>query len=67
VPADWPDGSFRGLRARGGLIFDATWRDGRLTKAAVRATHPGTHRIALTPDHITTITVAAGDHLPLVP
>ncbi len=67
VPADWPDGSFRGLRARGGLIFDATWRDGRLTKAAVCATHPGTHRIALTPDHITTITVAAGDHLPLVP
>jgi alpha-L-fucosidase 2 len=39
LPAEWPDGSFRGLRARGGLVFDATWRDGKLTEAVVRATH----------------------------
>ncbi|MEV0794338.1 glycoside hydrolase family 95 protein [Kribbella sp. NPDC050459] len=61
LPAEWPDGSFRGLRARGGLVFDATWRDGKLTEAVVRATHAGTHRIALTSDHVVTRTLAAGE------
>jgi alpha-L-fucosidase 2 len=47
LPADWPDGSFRGLRARGGLTFDVTWRYGQLTAATVRSTRAGRHRIAL--------------------
>ncbi|MEU4197982.1 glycoside hydrolase family 95 protein [Kribbella sp. NPDC026611] len=47
LPADWPDGSFRGLRARGGVVFDVSWRDGVLTSAEVVAARSGTYRIAL--------------------
>jgi alpha-L-fucosidase 2 len=66
LPSDWPDGSFRGLRARGGLTVDVAWRDGKLTAATVHATHPGTHQISLTPDRTTTVTLAAGEHRELL-
>ncbi|HET6986670.1 MAG TPA: hypothetical protein VFI00_08645, partial [Kribbella sp.] len=67
LPADWPDGSFHGLRARGGLSFDVSWQDGTLTAASVLATHAGTHRIALAPDRVVTITVAPGERHTLAP
>lgn len=66
LPANWPDGSFRGLRARGGLSFDVTWRDGKLTAATVRATRAGTYRIALAAE-VSTVTLATGEHLDLSP
>ncbi|TDW23926.1 glycoside hydrolase family 95 protein [Kribbella kalugense] len=65
LPSDWPDGSFHGLRARGGLTFDVSWRDGELTEAVVRASHAGTHRIAL-PDGERTVELTAGQQLDLV-
>ena len=37
LPAAWPTGGVRGLRARGGLEVDVTWNDGRLTGATVRS------------------------------
>ncbi|GAA1614747.1 glycosyl hydrolase family 95 catalytic domain-containing protein [Actinoplanes couchii] len=36
----WPDGSVRGLRARGGLTVDFTWQDGRVTAASLTASAP---------------------------
>jgi alpha-L-fucosidase 2 len=45
LPADWPSGSFRGLRARGGYEVDCTWRGGKATTATMRASVGG--RIAL--------------------
>ncbi|WUJ68232.1 glycoside hydrolase family 95 protein [Kribbella soli] len=65
LPSDWPDGSFRGLRARGGLMFDVTWLGGVLTEAVVRASHAGTHRIVL-PDGERIVELSAGQQVDLV-
>ncbi|WP_422646852.1 glycosyl hydrolase family 95 catalytic domain-containing protein [Actinoalloteichus caeruleus] len=35
LPAAWGSGEFTGLRARGAVTVEASWRDGRLVRAAV--------------------------------
>jgi alpha-L-fucosidase 2 len=37
LPPTWPDGSFNGLRGRGGFTAGVTWRDGKLVGAAIHA------------------------------
>ncbi|WP_055566396.1 glycoside hydrolase family 95 protein [Streptomyces atriruber] len=37
LPAAWPDGSVRGLRARGGATIDVDWASGRATRIVLRA------------------------------
>ncbi len=36
LPSAWPEGSFRGLRARGDVEVDASWKAGRVVSAALR-------------------------------
>jgi alpha-L-fucosidase 2 len=45
LPKAWADGRFTGLRARGGLELDLTWRGGRPVSAALRPSADGTFQI----------------------
>ncbi|MBO7591986.1 MAG: glycoside hydrolase family 95 protein [Bacteroidaceae bacterium] len=37
LPAQWKDGSVSGIRARGGITVDMTWRDSRITELTLTA------------------------------
>lgn len=61
LPAAWPSGSFRGLRARGGLEIALRWQDGLADRAVVRAGVAGDYRLhAPHGQRITAITTDGG-------
>jgi alpha-L-fucosidase 2 len=45
LPAAWPTGFARGLRARGGFELDLEWRDGKLLQATLRGKPGGTAQV----------------------
>jgi alpha-L-fucosidase 2 len=65
LPKAWPNGSFRGLRARGGLEVDLAWQNGKATTATLKASCDYTHRIAA-PKGQTIASVSIGStHVPI--
>ena len=40
LPADWTDGSFSGLRARGGFTVSCEWKNGKVTNYVVQSAVP---------------------------
>jgi alpha-L-fucosidase 2 len=60
LPTAWPEGSVRGLRARGGFEVDLAWRAGRLTSATIHSVS-GTLTRVRHGQQVATITLAAGE------
>ena len=60
LPKAWADGSFRGLRARGGLEVDVTWRGGKAARAVLRSERGGTYRVRAR-GTVRTVTLRAGE------
>jgi alpha-L-fucosidase 2 len=48
LPAAWPAGSIKGLRARGGYEVDLTWTDGHLLDATITPRFDGPTRVRVT-------------------
>jgi alpha-L-fucosidase 2 len=59
LPPAWQQGAAMGLRARGGLTVDLSWRHGRLQEAKLHATHSGTFALH-TPKPVS-VTLRAGE------
>ena len=45
LPHQWPSGSLNGVRVRGGGKLDLEWKDGHLTKLALRCDHSTKYRV----------------------
>lgn len=43
LPSGWPDGTIKGLRARGGYTVDISWKEGKLTGLIIKADEAGKH------------------------
>ncbi len=59
LPSAWKAGSVRGLRARGGVTVDISWKDGALVSAVLRPDRDGTLRVRCGPS-VRELTVKAG-------
>jgi alpha-L-fucosidase 2 len=64
LPAAWPNGSVRGLCARGGYLVSIAWRDGKLVTATVLS-RPGGSTPVRYGDRTTTIHLRAGQAIHL--
>ena len=61
LPSAWSSGSFRGLRARGGVEVDCRWRDGKAADAILKTTLDGKIRLAVPKGRVVKVTQGGRD------
>ena len=66
LPAEWPDGSMRGLKARGGFILDFKWEDGDLRQLTIRSGQGGEARLRFR-ERVEDIRLKAGESVSFGP
>jgi alpha-L-fucosidase 2 len=47
LPVAWPEGFYKGFRARGGIEVDVEWKDGEIQKVDLRPTKDGIYNIRM--------------------
>ncbi len=67
LPKAWADGHFKGLRARGGLEVDLTWRGGKPMSATLKALLDGTHQIRPPRGAQVAEVTSGGERIPAAP
>ena len=67
LPKAWAEGSFTGLRGRGGVEVDAAWSRSRITTVTLRATTNGTQRIRVPQGQRVSRITSAGGEAPFTP
>lgn len=60
LPKAWPNGSVKGLKARGGFTTDITWANGRLKSATIRSAMGGTTRVRVG-ERVSSLTLLPGE------
>jgi alpha-L-fucosidase 2 len=60
LPAAWPTGSMKGLRARGGFQVEVAWKGGKLTEATITSLNGGSANLRLG-DKIQPVKLAKGE------
>ena len=61
LPKAWREGSFKGLRARGGFVVDAAWNEGLLASAVISSQAGGSARLKVG-DREEAVTLKPGTH-----
>ncbi len=60
LPKAWPQGSVRGLRARGAVTVDMIWNDGLLKTARLTADRDGQYKVRLPGKSVQTVELKSG-------
>ncbi|MCP5537872.1 MAG: glycoside hydrolase family 95 protein [Akkermansiaceae bacterium] len=65
LPKVYPEGSVRGLRARGEVIVDLAWKDGKLTSATLKSPHSQQVKVRLPGQQPKTVRLTANQATPV--
>ncbi|MBR6848719.1 MAG: hypothetical protein IKM88_00590 [Lachnospiraceae bacterium] len=66
LPKEWPEGSIKGLRAKGGITVNLRWSEGKLTAAELIPDHDIECRVRIG-EEMRTIPLTAGERRRIIP
>lgn len=58
LPRSWPEGSVKGLHARGAVEVDIDWKDGKASRVALRSPIAGEHKVRFADGRVETVTLS---------